>query len=622
MKLDRLFNRIAGFMFALTTMFSFTSCDLFFDLIENPVPPEVVDAIVEKTGASAAEVTSLLSEAMLTPEVQKAINNNESFTINVAVPGGSSAAGETITVPVSGGEGKNGGDVTITFTNAVTGTSDTNPLNFTAANASSASEGAAGSGNSDNKLTINMPSGSSGLVITIDLPDTSVTLTTNGTTVYKQVTARTALNTLIVDKGVTIEDFVAGGGRLLIKEGGKVNRLVFAPRQYLQPPHYDHTNLFLDYNGAFGLAIMKVEGDYDNPENWTTFAVQEDGEWYRFKNLKILPPIDCPYMNIKGGPGPHGEIPILNSLTIADGGAALFSTHGPMFDENGDYIGEGEMSYRQLKTVITGEGDDARLYYESGTSFNGFPSITNVKVVPQPEEWVQWDMAINGFSKISEDCLFAADWYSINDYSVNNKVTLKNCVFEGFRNSNARSMSIETPENPQDFSEITITFDGCTFAEGFKINTILTDGTPALDEHGEPIHGYYYHDYTNDKMIFTTSEEEFNAYRTAHFVENTGWEDGYWGWGPDIKRDPIDFTNVNLDFTIKFINGCKLNDNTISAIGDIPNEWVNSWVGGWNKAAKDQVHLSIIIGTNTYKLQWIEDTQTPVNSHWGFVLQQ
>lgn len=215
MKLDRLFNRIAGFMFALTTMFSFTSCDLFFDLIENPVPPEVVDAIVEKTGASAAEVTSLLSEAMLTPEVQKAINNNESFTINVAVPGGSSAAGETITVPVSGGEGKNGGDVTITFTNAVTGTSDTNPLNFTAANASSASEGAAGSGNSDNKLTINMPSGSSGLVITIDLPDTSVTLTTNGTTVYKQVTARTALNTLIVDKGVTIEDFVAGGGQIV-----------------------------------------------------------------------------------------------------------------------------------------------------------------------------------------------------------------------------------------------------------------------------------------------------------------------------------------------------------------------------------------------------------------------
>ena len=603
MKQDRLFNRIAGFMFALTTMFSFTSCELWFDLIENPVPPEVVDAIVEKTGASAAEVTSLLSEAMLTPEVQQAINNNESFTINVAVPGGSSAAGETIIVPVSGGEGKNGGEVTITFTNAVTGTSDSNPLNFTAANASSASEGAQGSGNSDNKLTINMPSGSSGLVITIDLPDTSVTLTTNGTTVYKQVTARTALNTLIVDKGVTIEDFVAGGGRLLIKEGGKVNRLVFAPRLYTQPPFYDHTNLFLDYNGAFGLAIMNVEGDYDNPENWTTFAVQEDGEWYRFKNLKILPPIDCPYMNIKGGPGPHGEIPILNSLTIANGGAALFSTHGPMFDENGDYIGEGETSYRQLKTVITGEGDDARLYYESGTSFNGFPSITNVKVVPQPEEWVQWDMAINGFSKISEDCLFAADWYSINDYSVNNKVTLKNCVFEGFRNSNARSMSIETPENPQDFSEITITFDGCTFRD-VSINTSLTDGIPALDEHGEPIHGYCYWDDNLHKIVFTTEQPT---------VEN------YW---QDIKRDPIDFTNVDLDFTIKFINGCKLNDNTISAIGDIPNEWVNSWVGGWNKAAKDQVHLTIFIGTNTYKLQWIEDTNHQDNGYWGFVLQQ
>lgn len=603
MKLDRISGRIASIAFAISTMFSFTSCDLFFDLIENPVQPQVVDAIVDKTGASAAEVTSLLNEAMLTPEVQQAINNNESFTINVAVPGGSSAAGETITVPVSGGEGKNGGEVTITFTNAVTGTSDSNPLNFTAANASTASEGAQGSGNSDNKLTINMPSGSTGLVITIDLPDTSVTLSTNGTTVYKQVTARTALNTLIVDKGVTIEDFVASGGRLLIKEGGKVNRLVFAPRQYLLPPHYDHTNLFLDYNGAFGLAIMKVEGDYDNPENWTTFAVQEDGEWYRFKNLKILPPIDCPYMNIKGGPGPHGEIPILNSLTIADGGAALFSTHGPMFDENGEYIGEGEMSYRQLKTVITGEGDDARLYYESGTSFNGFPSITNVKVVPQPEEWVQWDMAINGFSKISEDCLFAADWYSINDYSVNNKVTLKNCIFEGYRSQNpdAKSMSIETPENPQDFSEITITFDGCTFRD-VSIKTSLTEGVPVYDEHGEPIHGYGYWD---NGYVFTQDASE---------------SESHGGW-PDIKRDPIDFTNVDLDFTIKFINGCKLNDNTISEIGDIPNEWVNNWVSGWNKAANNKVHLSIIIGTNTYMLEWIVDNVTPENSHWEFVLQ-
>lgn len=612
------FKKATKLALATCLMMTLSSCEDILGEWDKPSPQvqEVINAIVDKTGASAAEVTSLLQEAMLTPEVQQAILNNESFTVNVAVPGGSSAAGETITVPVSGGEGKNGAAVTITFTDAITGTSESNPLNFTAANASSASEGAQGSGNSDNKLTINMPSGSSGLVITIDLPDTSVTLTTNGTTVYKQVTARTALNTLIVDKGVTIEDFVASGGRLLIKEGGKVNRLVFAPRLYTQPPHYDHTNLFLDYNGAFGLAIMNVEGDYDNPDNWTTFAVQEDGEWYRFKNLKILPPIDCPYMNIKGGPGPHGEIPILNSLTIADGGAALFSTHGPMFDENGEYIGEGETSYRQLKTVITGEGDDARLYYESGTSFNGFPSITNVKVVPQPEEWVQWDMAINGFPKISENCLFAADWYSINDYSVNNIVTLKNCIFEGFRNSEAKSMSIETPENPQDFSQITITFDGCTFKD-VSINTNLTDGIPVYDEHGEPIHGYYYHDNTNDKLIFTTSKEEFDNYHDDHFdPTNDKWNDGYWGWGPDIKREAIDFTNVNLNFTIEFINGCKLNDNTISVITDIPTAWVNNWVGGWNKAAKDQVHLSIIIGTNTYMLEWIE-----AQNKWGFVQQ-
>lgn len=590
-------KKAIGLALATCLLMILSSCEDILGKWEKPTPQveEVINAIVDKTGASAAEVTSLLQEAMLTPEVQQAVLKNESFTVNVAVPGGSSAAGETITVPVSGGEGKNGAAVTITFTDAITGTSESNPLNFTAANAGDAAAGAQGSGNADNQLTINMPSGSTGLVISIDLPDTTVTLTTDGTTVYKQVSARTALNTLIVEKGVTIEDFVASGGRLLIKKGGKVNRLVFAPRLYTAPPFYDHTNLFLDYNGAFGLAIMNVEGDFDNPDNWTTFAVQDDGEWYRFENVKILPPIDCSYMNIKGGPGPHGEIPILKSLTIADGGAALFSTHGPMFDENGEYIGEGELSYRQLKTVITGEGDDARLYYESGTSFNGFPSITNAKVVPQPEEWVQWDMAINGFSKKSENCLFAADWYSISDYSVNNKVTLKNCIFEGYRNNWAKSMSIDTPENPQDYSDITITFDGCAFND-VNLMSNLTDGVPVLDEHGEPIHGYCYWDNDLQKVVFTTEQPAV---------------EGYW---QDIKKDPIDFTNVDLDFTIKFINGCKLNNNAINTIDDIPT--VNEWVNGWNKSGNNKVHLILIIGSNKYKYEWIE-----AQDKWGFVQQ-
>ena len=472
----------------LLASFSMASCesviDAIFGEVDNPVSQKVVETIVEKTGASAAEVTSLLQAALVTPEVQQAILNNESFSVNVSVPGGSSAAGETITIPVSGGEGKNGANVTINFTNAITGTSESNPLNFSAANVGSAAAGAAGSGNSDNQLTINMPNGSTGLVITIDLPDTTVTLATDGTTVYKSISARTALNTLVVGKGVTVEDFIANGGRVKIMKGGKINRLVFAPRVYHAPPGYHHNELFVDHLGAFGLAIMNVEGDYDNPENWTTFAVQDDGEWYRFENLKILPPKDCDFMAIRAGIGPHGETPNLKSITIADGAAILIDDNGPKFDETGRTIeGENGSGFRYLQTVITGEGNDARLYYGPWMSLGGYKTMTNVKIMPAPDIQIDnlnrdflnggWEhLYVNNIQNGCDNCTFYIENISwdksfLNDH---NEITFNNCKF--------RKVAIESPNvysyligvDLKDLPDIpiTISFVNCDFQSGLR----------------------------------------------------------------------------------------------------------------------------------------------------------
>ena len=493
----------AGLIFTLCMMLCVMSCDR----IDNPIRyggsggknvpvNQVTNAIVAKTGASAAEVTSLLQEAMITPEVQQAILNNESFAVNVSVPGGSSAAGETITVPVSGGEGKNGGAVTINFTDAVTGTSESNPLNFTAANAGSAASGALGSGNSDNKLTINMPSGSTGLVITIDLPDTTVTLSTDGTTVYKSVSARTALNTLVVGKGVTVEDFIANGGRVKIMQGGKINRLVFAPRVYKSAPWYDHDDIFIDQLGAFGLAIMNVEGDYDTPENWTTFAVQDNGEWYRFKNLKILPPIDCDFMSIKAGIGPDGVIPSLETVTIADHGAIIIEDFAPKIDEFGNIVeGENASAFRVLQTVITGEGNDARFYYHPGMQLGGYKTMTNVNIMPMPDIIVDklnrslenggWEhLALTNVQNGCDNCTFYIEqlvWNS--DFLKDHKdIIIKNSKFKKVAINanevpfapNGLSYRIGADLNPNSIPEglnlgdLSITFDGCDFEDRLR----------------------------------------------------------------------------------------------------------------------------------------------------------
>ncbi len=587
-----------GLIFTLCMMLCVMSCDR----IDNPIRyggsggknvpvNQVTNAIVAKTGASAAEVTSLLQEAMVTPEVQQAILNNESFAVNVSVPGGSSAAGETITVPVSGGEGKNGGVVTINFTNAVTGTSESSPLNFTAANASLAGEGATGSGNSDNKLTINMPSGSTGLVITIDLPDTTVYLTTDGTTVYKSIKARTALNTLVVNKGVTIEDLAPQGGKILVMTGAKINRMVFAPTVYEDKPYYNHNEVTIWADGAMGVPIMVREGvDFEDPNNWTTNAVWDNGEWVKFEHLKVVKG-NYPCLHLVAYADQEKNLPpYLKTLTIADNAAVHFNWDVWFFNEELGRPESHPLNWRDLTTEITGEGNNAKIFYDGGCSYNNFPKITNINFVPNNVDWpVDYAISLEGFPKYSENCTFVLGKLHLMDYSKNSSVTLKNCTFKHFRNSGGEydEFFIETPDNPQDFESINIIFDGCKFENGLQIKSNLTNEKPRLDENGNTIQGFVY--WTPGERHFTKNENEAR--------EAVG-EGNYWG---DIDKEPIDFSNVNLKVTIKFINNCQYGDHAL-AITDLVSaaNWGN-WID--NGPEGHNIQPTIIIGSTTYILK-------------------
>ena len=588
----------AGLIFTLCMMLCVMSCDR----IDNPIRyggsggknvpvNQVTNAIVAKTGASAAEVTSLLQEAMVTPEVQQAILNNESFAVNVSVPGGSSAAGETITVPVSGGEGKNGGVVTINFTNAVTGTSESSPLNFTAANASLAGEGATGSGNSDNKLTINMPSGSTGLVITIDLPDTTVYLTTDGTTVYKSIKARTALNTLVVNKGVTIEDLAPQGGKILVMTGAKINRMVFAPTVYEDKPYYNHNEVTIWADGAMGVPIMVREGvDFEDPNNWTTNAVWDNGEWVKFEHLKVVKG-NYPCLHLVAYADREKNLPpYLKTLTIADNAAVHFNWDVWFFNEELGYPEPHPLNWRDLTTEIIGEGNNAKIFYDGGCSYNNFPKITNINFVPNNvDRPVDYAISLEGFPKYSENCTFVLGKLHLMDYSKNSTVTLKNCTFKRFKDSGEGfdEFFIETPDNPQDFESINITFDGCKFENGWKIKSNLTNEKPRLDENGNTIQGFVY--WTPGERHFTKNENEAR--------EAVG-EGNYWG---DIDKEPIDFSNVNMTVTIKFINNCQYGDHAL-AITDLVSaaNWGN-WID--NGPEGHNIQPTIIIGSTTYILK-------------------
>lgn len=60
----------------------------------------------------------------------------------------------------------------------------------------------------------------------IELPSSTVTLAANGeTATYDEVTATTAANTLVLDKGITVNTLKVKAGNVRVKSGAKVTAI-------------------------------------------------------------------------------------------------------------------------------------------------------------------------------------------------------------------------------------------------------------------------------------------------------------------------------------------------------------------------------------------------------------
>lgn len=220
MRKNNLVKNLLAAMTLLIASSTMISCQGLIDAVigseDNPVAP-VVTPIVENTGATAEEVTALLEEALSVKAVQEAIASGDPIKITVAGGSSTTASNSVIEIPMTTSTG-NKVAIELTFTDAIT-TSTSNPLEFVA------NEGAdAASGESENELVITMPD-ATGLVVNIELPNTTVTLASTGKTVYKTLTAKTAQETLIVDENVELQEAIIKGGSVEIKKGGKVGTL-------------------------------------------------------------------------------------------------------------------------------------------------------------------------------------------------------------------------------------------------------------------------------------------------------------------------------------------------------------------------------------------------------------
>lgn len=421
---------------------------------ETVVTPTAQGAKVE---ASSPEAVSKALATLVDDIKAKGVGEGKEYKVEVSgVSSESTASENTIVVPKV--ENSN---INLVFTEAVATSSA--PLVVKASETTSTESKAA-----VNELTITVPNAES-LDLKVDMPETTVTLKSSGSnSVIKSIVAKTALNTLIIESGVTVEELEVQGGRVIVKSGGKIET-------YVYPASEGYIRISSDGVIPYRIAGIDQSGneDWDNPV-WQ--IADEQNNPYYIQNLKIIKG-QAEYATIE-----H-EIEVnklFKKLIIADGAAVNY--------KNGEDIRietiEGQGSAKFLYGVSYQNYGTGEMVYTGNCDLEYVKNLSGVEFSPlwadkvEEENYVQ----IHQIPASAKDCTFKAFGiynagsgienctFIFNDMSVQREkyvssFSLKNCKFE--KNSlDTRCISVESPIPFDGESSFKATFDNCEFADG------------------------------------------------------------------------------------------------------------------------------------------------------------
>lgn len=421
---------------------------------ETVVTPTAQGAKVE---ASSPEAVSKALATLVDDIKAKGVGEGKEYKVEVSgVSSESTASENTIVVPKV--ENSN---INLVFTEAVATSSA--PLVVKASETTSTESKAA-----VNELTITVPNAES-LDLKVDMPETTVTLKSSGSnSVIKSIVAKTALNTLIIESGVTVEELEVQGGRVIVKSGGKIET-------YVYPASEGFIRISSDGVIPYRIAGIDQSGneDWDNPV-WQ--IADEQNNPYYIQNLKIIKG-QAEYATIE-----H-EIEVnklFKKLIIADGAAVNY--------KNGEDIRietiEGQGSAKFLYGVSYQNYGTGEMVYTGNCDLEYVKNLSGVEFSPlwadkvEEENYVQ----IHQIPASAKDCTFKAFGiynagsgienctFIFNDMSVQREkyvssFSLKNCKFE--KNSlDTRCISVESPIPFDGESSFKATFDNCEFADG------------------------------------------------------------------------------------------------------------------------------------------------------------
>ncbi len=227
-----------------------------------------------------------------------------------------------------------GVDVTLNFD--ALATTSTNVLTIKQGEATVAGE-------STHKLTINMPTTDGGQYLTIQAPETTVTLASGN---YAVVTALTAQNTLVVEKGVTID-------RLEVEDGG-VDVYGHVKNLVRKEGYTENVILTIKDGGkvdSIGNGFELIEGNPGAHELALKEAAKNGGSFTVTENLRLTSPL------------------------IVSSNFTLNFSNGAFWGDNGQFVDS--KGWKAMVVVMPG----ATFTYNGGGEFNTGHVLTQLSCI-------------------------------------------------------------------------------------------------------------------------------------------------------------------------------------------------------------------------------------------------
>ena len=355
-----------------------------------------------------------------------------------------------------------------------------------------------------NKLSITMPESESGIDLNIDAPTSTVTLlsatgTTAATKTYKEVVARTAFNTLVVDEDVAVGNAVIEGGVVQVKEDDALESWSFAAKQ-------NGDKVIITEDGGITPLTIPIQDENGNTQDVPQIIKEDINHPYYAHSLKIVKDeaAEAEYAVVWFDNEENVSIPL---KTVIVGDNAVLQTNRVAME---NIIGEGErtakINYRfeWLPTSpIFDEGGNpidqgGGLFYEYSPEMVGVKCLKNI-IFSQPEiapdenhlPYIQTLLANNyqlveptlrlGVTETIENCEFEYNGVMICPRTFECP-TVKNCKFVHAYNTGKLSQYKLASKNfdnvefwipmvyDQNVDNNSITFDGCEFTADTKFH--------------------------------------------------------------------------------------------------------------------------------------------------------